>query len=300
MTTTAPSHLRPEVRQLLADPAITDSTPGEEFAQAAVFDGGAEDVTVPFRVYLPASFPLFAERPRYTVRHLLKVATIRDGATPYVSEAQPADEDRATSGTTYEDSLEASFVPALGSARIADVTVRVPIPKGLLAHPRLLAAFVDYRVLVRAGTRENEVLLHGDGDAVQGLLTLPGLRRMRSERSAVDQMIDAAAFVEETGGSCDGIVAHPAVYWHALEAGLLGRLAEAGVRIARTRMIREDQVLFGDFRAAATLLDPAMSSLTLRRSTGPDGVDVIEASSRVGLAVHLPQHFVLVDTGASG
>ena len=49
--------------------------------------------------------------------------------------------------------LEADFVPALGQAQLADVAVDVPIPDGLLAHPRLLAAFIDYRVLVRAGQR---------------------------------------------------------------------------------------------------------------------------------------------------
>jgi len=292
MTTTAPAHR--EVRQLLADPSITGSTPGQEFAQAAVLEGGSDDVTVPFRVYLPSAFPLFAERPRYTVRHLLKTATIREGAAPFVSEAQPPRADDAPSGVTYATSFEAAFVPSLQNAELADVTVDVPIPKGLLAHPRLLGAFVDYRVLVRAGTCENEALLRGSGSAITGLLDLPGLRRTTTRGRPVDALLDAAAQVEETGGSCDGIVAHPAVYWQAVESGLLARLAQAGVRIARTRMIAQDQVLLGDFRAAATLLDPGDSALTLRRGAGPDGGDVIRARSRVGLAVHLPQHFVLV------
>lgn len=301
MTATAPAapHVYPEVRQLLADPTMSSSTPGEEFAQAAAYDGGAHDVNVPFRAYLPASFPLFAERPRYTVRHLLKVATIRDGEAPYVFERQPEEEDRDESGTTYDAALEADFVPALGHAELADVAVDVPIPDGLLAHPRLLAAFIDYRVLVRAGTRENQVLLHGES-GIPGLLGLPGRRVMRRSGRPVDHLVEAAAFVEETGGSCDGIVAHNTVYWDALESGLLSRLGEIGVRIARTRMIPQDQVLLGDFRAAATLMDPGGSSLTLRRGAGPRGGDVIEARSRVGLAVHLPQHFVVVDCGTHG
>lgn len=292
MTSTAPAHR--EVRQLLADPSITNSTPGQEFAQAAVLDGADQDVTVPFRVYLPASFPLFAERPRYTVRHLLKTATIRDEEAPFVAEAQPP-ADVTPSGVTYATSLETAFVPSLEFGRLTDVMVSVPIPKGLLAHPRLLAAFVDYRVLVRAGTCENEALLHGSGDAIQGLLNLKGMRRMQTDRPIMEVLLEAAALVEETGGSCDGIVAHPIVYWKALQCGELERLSQIGVRIARTRMIAHDQVLLGDFRAAATLLDPGVSSLTLRRGTGPDGTDVIEARSRVGLAVHLPQHFLLIE-----
>jgi hypothetical protein len=58
-----------------------------------------------------------------------------------------------------------------------------------------------------------------------------------------------------------------------------------------------DQVLLGDYRAAVTLLDPGTSLLTLRRKAGPAGGDLLEASTQMGLAVHLPQHFVLLSGG---
>jgi hypothetical protein len=281
-----------QAHQLLADPAMTESSPGEEFAQAAKLSSGGA-VTVPFRGYLPAAFPLFAKRPRYTVRHLLKMATVRDEKQPYVHEPQPPDEKRRVSGTTLESSLESAFLPTLGMSGLTEISVSVTVPPGLLEHPRLLAAFIDYRVLVRLGTRENQVLLHGDdAGIVPGLLSLPGIRRVHVEKEPVALLTEAAAAVEETGGSCDGIVAHTAVYWQAVESGLLGRLAEAGVRIARTRMIPKDQVLLGDFRAAATFLDPGVSTLSLHRGAGQD---TIEARSRLGLAVHLPQHFVLLE-----
>lgn len=301
MTTAQATSPIKQKRQLLADPAMTESTPGSEFAQAATLGSGSEDVTVSFRAYLPTAFPLFADRPRYTVRQLMKMATVRDDNVHYVHEPRPEQDRRDVSGTTFATSPEAQFQPKLGEAELTDIGVGLPVPPGLLDHPRLLASFIDYRLLVRFGTTENQVLLHGsENGAVPGLLSLPGSRVLRSEREPVDLLTAAAAMVEETGGSCDGIVAHNAVYWQAVESGLLGKLAEAGIRISRTRMIPRNQVLLGDFRAATTFLDPEISTLTLRRGAAPDGSDLLEASSRMGLAVHLPQHLVLLSQEGAG
>ncbi|WP_018656685.1 family 3 encapsulin nanocompartment shell protein [Actinomadura flavalba] len=284
-----------EPRQLLADPAATSRSPGEEFAATADLRSGG-DVTVPYRVYLPTAFPLFANRPRYTVRQLLRMANIRDEPWPYFAEA-PAGDGRATSGTSYDATLEWGFTPRIEHAKPLDVEIAVPLPPGALGHPSLLAAFIDYRVLVRIGVRENQLLLHGDGGDLPGLLSLPELRRAETGRRPVAAVTEAAALVEETGGSCDGIVAHPNVYWQFVESGMLERLAEAGVRVARTRMMPQDRLLLGDFRAAASVLDPHVSSLTLRRGDGPEDGGVIEARSRFALAVHLPQHFVELTFG---
>ncbi|HEV2783349.1 MAG TPA: family 3 encapsulin nanocompartment shell protein [Actinophytocola sp.] len=283
-------------RQVLADPSMTHSTPGEEFAQAAALSSNERDIVVPFRAYLPEAFPLFAHRPRFTVRHLMKMATVRDEDIPYIREPQPDTDDHIVSGTTFETTPESSLQPTLECAQLTDISVAVPVPARLLNSPRLLAAFIDYRLLVRFGTRENQILLHGDKrGAVPGLLTLSGMRSVRTGKDAVDVLASASAIVEETGGSCDGIVAHTAVYWQAVESGLLHKLTEAGIRIARTRMIPRDCVLLGDFRAAVTFLDPGVSALILHRRTEQDGTDTLEARSRMGLAVHLPQHFVLVE-----
>jgi hypothetical protein len=180
------------------------------------------------------------------------------------------------------------------------VSTSVPLPDGLVEHPRLLAAHIDRRVVVRLCTVENQVLLHGSADgAIPGLLDVPGRRAARGRGRPEDDLARGAALVEETGGSCDGIVVHPDVYWRLVAAGGLTRLNEAGVRVSRTRMIARDRALLGDFRAVATLLDPGRSRLVLRRGTGPGGRDIVEAAHLVGLAVHLPQHLVLMDVGAA-
>jgi hypothetical protein len=282
------------VRYLLADPTLSNRTPGEELARVVVSgDGG--DTRVDLAVSLPTTFPLAAHRPRYTVRHLLKTATVVGEPVCYVAEARATDAP-VTAGAAYDATPEARFAPALRRAGLTELVATVELPKGLTDDPALFAAFVDHRVVVRLCTVENEALLQGSADGVlPGLLRLTGLRRRRAPGALELELAQAAADVEEMGGSCDGIVAHPAVYWRMVQTGLLGRFAEAGVRVSRTRMIEPDRVLLGDFRAGVTLLETGTSTLEVRRGAGPAGGDLAHARIRVGLAVHLPQHFLLLE-----
>ncbi|MEV0729887.1 family 3 encapsulin nanocompartment shell protein [Polymorphospora sp. NPDC050346] len=282
------------MRYLLADPNLTHRGPGEEFARAVAADRGGP-VTVRLAVSLPTTFPLAAHRPRYTVRHLLKTATVVDETVRFVAEP-PAPDGPQSSGDRYGATPEARFHPQLAQTKLTELAAGVPLPAGLTDDPALLAAFVDHRVVVRLCTVENEVFLHGSADgAITGLLHLPGLRRRAAPGPLGAEVVRAAARVEEMGGSCDGIVVHPDRYWELVHDGLLGRLAEAGVRVSRTRMIAPDLMLFGDFRAAVTLVEPGVSTLSLRPGAGPDGADLVTAALPVGLAVHLPQHFLLLE-----
>ena len=284
------------MRYLLADPALTRRTPGEEFARCVLGHAG-EAVSVEVGGSLPATFPLAEHRPRYTVRHLLKTATVTEDPARVVSEALDRGEADGpapqVTGESYRQTPEADFVPALTQARLTDVSVSVPLPRGLTADPALLAAFVDHRVVVRLCTVENEILLQGSADkAITGLLRLPGLRSRRAAGPLGAEVAAAAAEVEEMGGSCDAIVTHPLRYWEMVESGMLGRLAQAGVRVSRTRMIAPDQMLLGDFRAAVTLLETGVSAIALRLGGGD--TCLVQAGLRIGLAVHLPQHFLLL------
>lgn len=281
-------------RQLLADPGLLQRSPGEELAWA-VSNARDQDLCVPIRAHLTSAFPLFATRPRYTVRHLMKVATVTERTLAYVRESHDGTD---ATGSTYAALPEASFTATIDNARLTEVSVQVELPADLTDHAALFAAFTDYRVLVRLGTVENEALLCGTPDGrIGGLLNLPGLRRGKLADDLSSAITDGAAMVEEMGGSCDGITVHPAVYWELVHAGMLGKLGEAGVRVARTRLMPRGQVLLGDYRAAVTLLDPGASLITLRRKAGPHGGDLMEASTQIGLAVHLPQHFLLLSRG---
>jgi hypothetical protein len=289
----------PVLDYLIDDPALRERGPGEELAVAVARAAGG-DAAVRVRRPLTALFPLASTRPRPTVREQTKGGTVTGGPLRYVREL-PA-EGGGASGTAYRATPEAVFRAAAAKAELTEISVAVPVPAELTRDPALLARFVEHRVIVRLCTVENEVLLHGSGDgAITGLLNLDGLRRLdasgrpeapgRMDGGALEALMAACAEVEETGGSCDGLVMHPALYWRLVGAGALPALDSAGLRITRTRMIARDRVLLGDFRAGVTLLDGEESALALRVR---GDTATITASMPLGLAVHLPQHFVLL------
>ncbi|MEU6754707.1 family 3 encapsulin nanocompartment shell protein [Spirillospora sp. NPDC046719] len=289
----------PVLDYLIDDPALRERGPGEELAVAVARAAGG-DAAVRVRRPLTTLFPLASTRPRPTVREQTKGGTVTGGPLRYVREL-PA-EGGGASGTAYRATPEAVFRAAAAKAELTEISVAVPVPAELTRDPALLARFVEHRVIVRLCTVENEVLLHGSGDgAITGLLNLDGLRRLdasgrpeapgRIDGGALEALMAACAEVEETGGSCDGLVMHPALYWRLVGAGALPALDSAGLRITRTRMIARDRVLLGDFRAGVTLLDGEESALALRVR---GDAATITASMPLGLAVHLPQHFVLL------
>ncbi|WP_216214570.1 family 3 encapsulin nanocompartment shell protein [Amycolatopsis aidingensis] len=278
----------------LAELKSVERTPGEEFAAAVRDTRARRELVVPFHTHLPAAFPLFASRPRYPVRHLLKTAPVTGTEACYVHE--PPKGALGASGTSYETTPEAHFAPRLEQAELTDITATVPLPFGLLDWPELLTQYIDFRLLVRLSVVENQSLLHGTADgAITGLLNLPGTRHTGSQLGLEAAVTEAAAEVEETGGSCDGIVAHPFTYWEMVRTGLLERLQVAGITVSRTRMIARDRLLLGDFRAAFTLLLPNVAHIALR--SGTEG-DRLEACTRIGLAVHLPQHLMTLSWAA--
>lgn len=269
-------------------------TPGEDFARAVAARSDEDEVVVPFHAYLPASFPLLKTRPRYMVRHLLKVGRVREGHGAYLEEFTGVD--RGPSGTAYQATPESTFDSRLEEAGFTDVEMALNVPVEFVRKPGLLASFIDYRMFVRMWTQENEILLYGSKDGkVQGLLNMKGLRHQTGHRDVFRELAVAASEVEETGGSCDGAVMHPELYWLAAENGFLNRFKEAGVTVSRTRMVPRGKALLGDFRAGATLLNPNASSITLSRDPESAARRIITARTRMGLAVHVPQHFVLLE-----
>ncbi|WP_203596124.1 family 3 encapsulin nanocompartment shell protein [Actinomadura bangladeshensis] len=292
---------------LIDDPGLRERGPGEELAIAVARAAGG-DAAVRIRAPLTTLFPLASTRPRPTVREQTKGGTVTDRTLRYVRELRGTGHGGGDgrAGTRYGATPEAVFRPALAKAELTEISVSVPVPAELCADPALLARFVDHRVIVRLCTVENEVLLRGSDDgAITGLLRLDGLRRLEAPRAdaagaALEALMAGCAEVEEMGGSCDGMVMHPSLYWRLVGGGALPALDAAGLRLTRTRMIEPDRVLLGDFRAGITLLDGEESVLTLRRPVGGDaagdaaGEAAITASMRLGLAVHLPQHFLLL------
>lgn len=265
---------------MLDDPELTRRSPGEEFALAHSRQGPGASVEL--RTSISDLFPPAKRRPRLTVRHLLRKAVVdADEVTVFTERAENTAPDDAAPEWEFE----------VGARTVKTQTIRasVPVPREILADPAALAAFIDYRLLVRLGTVENDVLLNGTGP-IHGLLRSPGLRRRpdaAADEPATRALLATAALCEWYGGSADGIVLHPDDWWPLVDDGaFLERLAVQGVKVSRTRMVPPGTALVGDFTAAATLLDRRSSTIRL------DG-DTLVAEIREGLAVHLPGHFVL-------
>lgn len=283
-----------EIRIPYEDPAGNSLTPGEDFARTVAADTDTDEIGVDYQAYLPDSFPLLRTRPRYMVRHLLKMGLVREGSGAYLEEFTEVD--RGPSGTEYKATPESTFASSLRQAEFTDVTTTMNIPEEFVRKTALLANFIDFRMFVRMWTQENEILLYGSDDRkIEGLLNMKGLRQQTGSDDVFRSLALAAAEVEETGGSCDGVVMHPHLYWLAAENGFLDRFRTAGVTVSRTRMIPRGRTLLGDFRAGATVLNPNVSTITLRRDPEASDRRIIETRSKIGLAVHVPQHFLLLE-----
>jgi hypothetical protein len=284
-----------DVAMKLDDPQLATRSPGEEFALA--HGRMADKATVTLRAAISNRFPLALRRPRYTLRHLLREAVVGEAAEVVTFQETAAEVGQDTVAPEWGFRVGAASVP------IGTIRATVPVPEQLLRDPAALAAFVDFRLLVRLGTAENDALLNADGtEGIRGLLRTPGLRHAEPAGDVGQTLLAAAAQCEWYGGSADGIVMHPDDWWPLLAAGaLLDQLAAAGVKVSRTRMIPAGNALVGDFTAAATLLDERTSTVRMAAAGElPEPGPGLVAEIREGLAVHLPGHFVLVRLPAAG
>ena len=273
---------------LLDDPSLQQRSPGQEFARACGRTAAGACVTL--RGSITTRFPLFAHRPRLTVRNLMKVAVVTSDVVTYARETAAPEGGRTI--TSAGTAPEAAFGGGVAHAHISPITARAPVPPEILEDPASLAALVDYRLLVRLCTAENDALLHGPGDGrIQGLLNTPGLRRQERRDTVRETILAAAARCEHYGGSADGIVMNPADWWPLVgEDGFLAALDRAGVRINRTRLVPPGTAIVGDFQAGATVLDRQTATIRLVEEAGHTHV---EGEFLEGLAVHLPGHFVV-------
>jgi hypothetical protein len=274
-------------------------SPGQQFAAAFAEHGRAARVDFP--VMITDQFPGFSRRPRIAMRSLFKIKQTGDAAASYWFETHPT---RGASGVRDEElRSEAGFEFHFGSIALSPITAWVQVPPPLLDHRDALASFLDFRLLVRLGTAENQVLALGRG----GLFAAPGIRRLLPGPDPVTSLLSACNQVELMGGSADGIVMNTTDYYRYLvpRADLLAHLTTLGIRIVRTRMVNAGTIIVGDFFAGATIYDSGRSSMAFGQP--PDGTFAregiaVRAEIQTALAIHLPTHFfvaALVQPGAA-
>lgn len=268
------------------DPALT---PGQAFHRAYAADPDAARVS--FDYTITEAFMPTKERPRVTVRNLLTVRPVRDDVTRFWQETRPA---RSHPDGVTEARLrqEATFRSGLAEAGLHPVRAWVRIPPGLADDPAGFAEFVDYRLLVRLATAENQALTLGE----HGLLNHPGLTRLPYRGDFVQGVLAACNEIEQNGATAHAMIVNPYDWWYSMlgRSGLLADLAANGTLISRTRMLAPGHALVGDFAVAARLLDGGRSEIRVEEppaGTFAEPGPAVCAEIWEGLAVHLPTHF---------
>ena len=269
---------------------MTES-PGQAFYKAYADDpAGAR---VGFDYTITEAFMPTKQRPRVTVRNLLTVRPVRADVTRFWQESRPP---RAETAGVAESRLrqEATFVAGMASAGLHPVRAWVRIPDGLADDPDAFAEFIDYRLLVRLATAENQALTLGE----HGLLNHPALTRLPYRGDFLAGVLAACNEIEQNGATAHAMIVNPYDWWYAmLGKGVLAELAANGTLISRTRMIAPGHALVGDFAVAARLLDGGRSEIRIEEP--PPGTfatpgPAVVAEIWEGLAIHLPTHFFSV------
>jgi hypothetical protein len=278
------------------EPSTGAVSPGRAFAAACATHGVR--AAIELATTITESFPGFKVRPRLALRNLFKVVPTEHRPARYWMETAPGEPPPVA---VHDVALrpEAAFEFRADHVAVRPTTAWVQVPASLLEDPEALTAFIDYRLLVRLATAENQALAIGPGgDRVRGLLETPGLRRLPARGSVIASLLGAFDQVEQVGGSADGIVLNPGDYFAHLmgQHGLLAEIAQLGIRIVRTRMIPAGTAVVGDFAAGATLFDARRSTIRFAEpapGTFPrDGLAVC-GEIEEALAIHLPTHFFI-------
>ncbi|MFY1631735.1 family 3 encapsulin nanocompartment shell protein [Solwaraspora sp. WMMB335] len=271
-----------------AAPTSTMS-PGELFAAAYLADPLHAEVR--FDYTITEAFQPTAQRPRVTVRNLLRSQRVTVETVRIWSESRGEHPDRV-----HESGLrrEAAFRFGTTQAQVVPIRAWVQVPDGLADDPTALAVFIDHRLLVRLATAENQELTIGE----HGLLRHRQIARLDYRGDFLTGLLTACDEIEQTGATAHGMIVNPRdFYFHLAGRGVLADLNANGVRISRTRMVPPGTALVGDFAMGARLLDAGRSSI--RVAEPPPGTFATEgpavcAEVHEGLAVHLPTHFFLV------
>jgi hypothetical protein len=270
-------------------PSDRSLSPGQAFARAYAADG--EKAEVHFDFTITDAFQPTKDRPRVTVRNLLKKRPVEGEETRFWSESRPPAGEVAM---VAESALrrEAAFRFGMSSAQVHPIRAWVQIPDELTGDLEALAVFVDFRLLVRLATAENQALTIGE----HGLLRHPGITELPYHGDYVAGVMAACNEIEQTGATAHAMIINPHdYYFHLVGRGsLLEDLARNGTLISRTRMVDAGCALVGDFAMAARLLDGGRS--VIRVAEPPEGTFAnpglaVCAEIYEGIAVHLPTHF---------
>lgn len=269
--------------------AAAQLSSGETFARAFVASG--PNTEVHFDYTITEAFKPTQDRPRLMVSQLFRKRRIDTPTSRFWSESRPP---AGQTGDVFEGTLrqEATFRFGTSEAVVRPISAWVQLPEALFGDERAIAEFIDYRLLVRLATAENQALTLGPN----GLLNYPGVTQLKYSGSYVDGVLAACNEIEQNGATAHAMIVNSVDYYHQMlgKGSLLADLKANGTIIVRTRMVAPGCALVGDFAVAARLLHTGKS--VIRVGTPPAGTfasDGLAVCAEIyeGLAVHLPTHF---------
>jgi hypothetical protein len=286
-----PERMRQTMAQVVAE-RKNEFHPGRMFVEACAVKG--LEAAIEYDVTITGSLTSSRRKPRHPARNMLKVVDLsRDPRQFYWHEsaAQPGDPD-VTEGDLRREAanhFHKSPIPDL-----LPTTAWVQVPPDLWKDPGAFESFIDYRLIVRLGTAENDTIIRGEG----GLLNIPGLGRITSAGPFGSALLAAFSEAEQMGGTADGLIINPEDFYRFLGQGTLMQDLEAnGVFIVRTRLVDPGTAIVGDFGHGAQLFDAGRS--VIRFAEPPPGTFsepgiALMAEIYERVVVNLPTNFFIV------
>ena len=241
-----------------------EMSPGRRFVEACVAHGA--NASVEYDVTITDSLTSSRRKPRYPARNMLKVVDLsRDLRQFYWHESPPLPDDPKVTGAEMRREAANRFrkspVPGL-----LPTTAWVQVPPDLWEDPETFESFINYRLIVRLATAENQTILLGES----GLLNYPGIGRLTSNGPFGSTILAACNEVEQMGGTADGLIINPVDYYTFLGHGrLMADVEQNGVFIVRTRLVEPGTAIVGDFGHGALLFDAGRS--VIRFAEPPPG-----------------------------
>lgn len=271
----------------------TEMSPGRMFVEACAAKG--LEASVEYDVTITDSLTSSRRKPRYPARNMLKVVDLsRDPRRYYWHESPPRPDDPEVNDAELRREAASRFhkspVPELHPT-----TAWVQVPPDLWEDAETFESFINYRLIVRLGTAENDTIIRGRG----GLLNMPGIARMTSKGPFGSTILAACNEAEQMGGTADGLIINPADYYTFMGNGrLMDDLEQNGVFIVRTRLVDPGTAIVGDFGHGALLFDAGRS--VIRFAEPPPGTFAepgiaLMAEIYERVVINLPTNFFIVN-----
>lgn len=267
---------------------VRENSSGKEFAHA--YSNSGLKTQVQYDYTLTEEFKPGENRDRIAMVSWVMKRRLMDNETVAVwSESRrPIESTKSQSGAKRWKEFHVDF--GGGFTLIKPIQAWVQVSDEILADPDGLGDFIDYRLIPRLGTVENEKITIGEG----GILNHPDLSTYTYDGDFISGLLSACNEIEQTAATAHVIIVNSEDYYGSiLPSGLLQNLHANGNVIIRTRMVGSGCAVVGDFNVATRFYHLGKSEI--RFGKPPVGMFKYEktalcAETYVGVSLNLPTH----------